>query len=122
MLTLEPGLFCCSLAGNRSLLAAEIARLLLPAPTSFRVSVDSERVDGKTSLPVLPLSGLYIQNIASLLIATATYPKTIQIQQREAFCIVNNIAYKRPLEYLNPATVLMQNHLLSPALTFGFYF
>ncbi len=40
----ESGLFCCSLAGNWSLLAAEIVRLLLPAPTSFRVSVEADFV------------------------------------------------------------------------------
>ena len=81
-----------------------------------------ERVASSASRAELEASGLYIQNIASLLIATATYPKTIQIQQYEVFFVVYNIAYKQPLEYLHPATVLMQNHLLSPALTFGFYF
>ena len=101
--------------------SVESEAFLVPAPVSLRVSVDAKFVDVGASLPEPTSSGLYIQNIASLLIATATYPKTIQIQQREAFCIVNNIAYKRPLEYLHPATVLMQNRLLSPVLTFGFF-
>ena len=81
-----------------------------------------ERVASSASRAELEASGLYIQNITSLLIATATYPKTIQIQQREAFFVVYNIAYKLPLEYLHPAKVLMLNRLVLPALIFGFYF
>ena len=101
--------------------SVESEAFLVPATTPFQLGVDIECVASSASRAELEASGLYIQNIASLLIATATYPKTIQIQQREAFCIVNNIAYKQPLEYLHPATVLMLNRLLSPVLIFGFF-
>jgi hypothetical protein len=56
ILILEPGLFCCSLAGNRSLLAAEIARLLFypmypESASSVRIS---ELALGSFSSLVIP--------------------------------------------------------------------
>jgi hypothetical protein len=100
----------------------EILAFLLPATTPFRLGVDMERVASSASRAELEASGLYIQNIASLLIATATYPNAIQIQQYEVCYSHCNIADKLPFQYQRPTKVLMLNHLLSLALIFGFYF